>query len=337
MEGKIAVIFDLFWRISSEEHKRTFSCEEERPPFHLSPFTFTFTEPNPTQDIITFLTQNAHSPMTNSAAVINFNIGGKRYEVSRSLFDSQSDTMLAKIASKQWQEDPESEIFIDRDGTIFRYVLNYLRDGEVKLPISERKDALIKELEFYNVDYDADKIDDSKEQTVKLIPTYQNFIRNLKDQSESAHCTYLTNCVAIYCVEQFFLQHLCGQGNKSPTSLDSENGQVGFGGFEFPAPAPAPAQPAASSDLKAIKARGAVRREHSFSFSSSSGDAVNKVIDNFSTLRLHYDEACIIQSVNSQIDALGLMVVSCEDYSNGGFGSSTSEKSLTFNMRQCRL
>ena len=297
-----------------------------------------------TQDTITSLTQNAHSPMTNLAAVINFNIGGKRYEVTRSLFESQSDTMLAKIASEQWQEDdPESEIFIDRDGTIFRYVLNYLRDGEVKLPISERKDALIKELEFYNVDHDADKIDDSKEQTVNLIPTYQDFIRNLKDQSEAAHCSYLTNCIAIYCVEQFFLQHLFGQGNKSPTSLDSDNGPNRFGqvpGFAFsasaPTPAPAPAQPAASNGLKAIEARASTREQISFGSSPSAGNAVDKVIDNFRTLRLHYDEACIIQSVNSQIDALGLVIVSCEDQSNG-FGNSTSRKSITFNMRQCRL
>jgi hypothetical protein len=282
--------------------------------------------------------------MTIPTAVINFNIGGKRYEVSRSLFESQSDTMLAKIASEQWQEDdPESEIFIDRDGTIFRYVLNYLRDGEVKLPISERKDALIKELEFYNVDHDADKIDDSKEQTVNLIPTYQDFIRNLKDQSEAAHCSYLTNCIAIYCVEQFFLQHLFGQGNKSPTSLDSDNGPNRFGqvpGFAFsasaPTPAPAPAQPAASNGLKAIEARASTREQIGFGSPSSAGNAVDKVIDNFRTLRLHYDEACIIQSVNSQIDALGLVIVSCVDQSNG-FGNSTSRKSITFNMRQCRL
>jgi len=98
--------------------------------------------------------------MTSPTAVINFNVGGKHHEVSRSLFESQSDTMLAKIASKQCQEDPESEtIFIDCDGTTFGYVLNYLRDGKVKLPITERKDTLVSDFEYYNVDYDADKID----------------------------------------------------------------------------------------------------------------------------------------------------------------------------------
>mmetsp|Transcript_1481 Transcript_1481/g.2290 ORF Transcript_1481/g.2290 Transcript_1481/m.2290 type:complete len:266 (-) Transcript_1481:272-1069(-) len=255
-----------------------------------------------------------------TAVVINFNVGGKRYEVSRSLFESQSDTMLAKIASsKQCQEDPESEtIFIDRDGTIFGYVLNYLRDGKVKLPITERKDTLGRDLEYYNVDYDADKIDfdDAKEQMAKLIPAYEYCMQILKDQSESAHTLCLTNCIAVYCVEQFFLQHIFGQKNGSSTS--------GCG---------PPAQPSAN-DLKAIKATAS---PGSFGLSTLVPDsAVGKVIANFRTLRRHYDEAYIIRTVNSQIGALGLMIVSCEDKSNGS-GTSNSEKSITFNMRQRRL
>mmetsp|Transcript_9542 Transcript_9542/g.14382 ORF Transcript_9542/g.14382 Transcript_9542/m.14382 type:complete len:123 (+) Transcript_9542:79-447(+) len=90
--------------------------------------------------------------------IAKFNIGGQRYEVSRSLLESHPDTMLAKSASDQWQKDPESEIFIERDGTIFRFVLNYLRDGKVGLPITETTDAFVAELEYYNIGADMDKI-----------------------------------------------------------------------------------------------------------------------------------------------------------------------------------
>ena len=247
--------------------------------------------------------------MTNPTAVINFNVGGKRYKVSRSLFDGQPDTRLANIASEQFlQEDPESEIFIDRDGTTFGYVLNYLRDGKVKLPITERKDVLVRDLEYYNVDYDAAKIDDSEEQMAKSIPAYEYIIQILKDQSESAHAVCLTNCIAVYCVEQFFLQHLFGG---SSTSV--------FG----------PPVQTAANDLKAIKVTAP-----SPGLSTLVPDcAVDKVISNFRTLRRHYDEAYIIRRVNSQIGALGLMIVSCEDQSNGS-GTSDYEKSITFNMRQ---
>ena len=52
-----------------------------------------------------------------------FDVGGKMYTVSRSLIEEHSDTMLARIVSKTWQEDPDSTVFIDRDGDTFRFVL----------------------------------------------------------------------------------------------------------------------------------------------------------------------------------------------------------------------
>ena len=60
---------------------------------------------------------------------VKFNVGGSIYEVSRSLLERYPDTMLAKSASKRWQEVSMSEIFIERDGDLFRHVLSYLRDG----------------------------------------------------------------------------------------------------------------------------------------------------------------------------------------------------------------
>jgi len=90
--------------------------------------------------------------------IAKFNIGGQRYEVSRSLLESHPDTMLAKSASDQWQKDPKSEIFIERDGQRFRYILDYLRDGKVCLPLIETRDAFVAELEYYNIGIGMDKI-----------------------------------------------------------------------------------------------------------------------------------------------------------------------------------
>ena len=90
--------------------------------------------------------------------IAKFNVGGQHYEVSRSLLQSHPDTMLAKSASDQWQEDPESEIFIERDGARFRFVMDYLRDGNVTLPITETKEAFVAELEYYNIATNVDTI-----------------------------------------------------------------------------------------------------------------------------------------------------------------------------------
>mmetsp|Transcript_30662 Transcript_30662/g.35232 ORF Transcript_30662/g.35232 Transcript_30662/m.35232 type:complete len:155 (-) Transcript_30662:104-568(-) len=84
---------------------------------------------------------------------VKYNIGGTHYEVSRSLLETHSDTMLARSASDLWHEDSDSEIFIDRDGNRFRYVLDYMRDGRVDLPVTESKEALIVDLRYYNVQF----------------------------------------------------------------------------------------------------------------------------------------------------------------------------------------
>ena len=67
--------------------------------------------------------------MSNNKDTIKFNVGGRHFEVSRDLIDTHSETMLGKLVSGAWQEDPEEVVFIDRDGDIFAHVLNYLRYG----------------------------------------------------------------------------------------------------------------------------------------------------------------------------------------------------------------
>ena len=99
--------------------------------------------------------------------VVKFNIGGQSYKVSRSLLQMHPDSMLAKSASKQWQEDPNTEIFIDRNGFRFQYVLDYLRHGSVTLPITESREQLCMELEYYNIDANQEDID---KETVMRVP-----------------------------------------------------------------------------------------------------------------------------------------------------------------------
>jgi lipoate synthase len=67
--------------------------------------------------------------MSANRNTIKFNVGGRHFEVSHDLIDTHSETMLEKLVSDLWQEDPEQEVFIDRDGDIFAHVLNYLRYG----------------------------------------------------------------------------------------------------------------------------------------------------------------------------------------------------------------
>ena len=67
--------------------------------------------------------------MSTNSSTIKFNVGGRHFEVSRDLIDTHAETMLGKLVSDAWQEDPEQEVFIDRNGDIFAHVLDYLRYG----------------------------------------------------------------------------------------------------------------------------------------------------------------------------------------------------------------
>jgi hypothetical protein len=84
--------------------------------------------------------------------VIKFNVGGVHYDVSESLLNTYPHTMLARCASKQWHQDPDAEIFVDRDGDRFRLVLDYMRDNHVYLPVGTSKDALLMDLQYYGIE-----------------------------------------------------------------------------------------------------------------------------------------------------------------------------------------
>ena len=99
------------------------------------------------------------------------NIGGTRYEVSNSLLDQFQDSMLRRITSDTWNnesnDDPlldpdltkkEEEIFIERDGGRFKFVLDYMRDGEVSLPLSIPRQQLVSDMEYYDIDFDETRI-----------------------------------------------------------------------------------------------------------------------------------------------------------------------------------
>ncbi len=132
--------------------------------------------------------------------VVRFNIGGQRYEVSRSLLGLHPKSMLAKCISDQWKERHEAEIFIEGDGDLFRYVLIYLRHGSVSLPITESKVALVKELEFYGIDVDEDGIDETATNKAKALQTFKIAIAELMDYTGRAHEEYRYSQLALDCI-----------------------------------------------------------------------------------------------------------------------------------------
>ena len=67
--------------------------------------------------------------MSNTTETVKFNVGGRHFEVSRALIDGHSETVLGKLVSDNWNEDPDKTVFVDRSGDLFANVLEYLRYG----------------------------------------------------------------------------------------------------------------------------------------------------------------------------------------------------------------
>ncbi|KAL7531970.1 hypothetical protein ACHAXR_004344 [Thalassiosira sp. AJA248-18] len=86
-----------------------------------------------------------------SETTVKFNVGGKHFEVSRALIDAHSDTMLGRLVSDIWNEDPGKAVFIDRDGDIFAHILNYLRYGSIELPTTLPRSMFDRELDYYGI------------------------------------------------------------------------------------------------------------------------------------------------------------------------------------------
>eukprot|EP00554_Chaetoceros_debilis_P010713 CAMPEP_0194110624 /NCGR_PEP_ID=MMETSP0150-20130528/9830_1 /TAXON_ID=122233 /ORGANISM="Chaetoceros debilis, Strain MM31A-1" /LENGTH=187 /DNA_ID=CAMNT_0038799853 /DNA_START=556 /DNA_END=1116 /DNA_ORIENTATION=+ len=131
---------------------------------------------------------------------IKFNIGGQRYDVSRSLLDKHPESMLARSASAQWQEDPEAEIFIERDGFRFRYILDYLRDDKLALPGTESRETIISELEYYGVKVNEKYIVDSMVDVTRILEGDISSTGELHFAAKVAH-----GCIGLWFTRSHYL------------------------------------------------------------------------------------------------------------------------------------
>jgi len=87
--------------------------------------------------------------------VIELNVGGVFYATTLSTITSEPNSLLARTFStpgKSMTKDTKGRFFIDRDGVLFRYVLDYLRNKVLTLPDSFHEYRRLKqEAVFYEL------------------------------------------------------------------------------------------------------------------------------------------------------------------------------------------
>eukprot|EP01104_Vermistella_antarctica_P011433 TRINITY_DN3192_c0_g1_i1.p1 TRINITY_DN3192_c0_g1~~TRINITY_DN3192_c0_g1_i1.p1 ORF type:complete len:227 (-),score=29.37 TRINITY_DN3192_c0_g1_i1:182-862(-) len=151
------------------------------------------------------------------AGFICLNIGGKIYWTTRSTLCRDKNSMLAAMfggrhSGFECERDDRGAHLIDRDGTYFSYVLNYLRDGEIELMPDEHKLALLlREAKFYQVAGLVKIIDDTlaKKREGRHIGRYALVQFHTGDDHKQSEiqdidCTVLNHLTGQgYCVEGF--------------------------------------------------------------------------------------------------------------------------------------
>ena len=88
------------------------------------------------------------------SSTVKLNVGGHYFATSIQTLTKDPNSMLTAMFSGKFEMKPSEDgsFFIDRDGTHFRFILNYLRNGELILPEGA---TFLKELEaeakFYQI------------------------------------------------------------------------------------------------------------------------------------------------------------------------------------------
>ena len=85
--------------------------------------------------------------------VIDLNVGGYSYSTTLKTLKSEANFILELIKGDTVSKDSTKRIFIDRDGKLFRYVLDYLRNKSILLPDNfDERGSLRREAEFFKLD-----------------------------------------------------------------------------------------------------------------------------------------------------------------------------------------
>ncbi|XP_030634360.1 BTB/POZ domain-containing protein KCTD6a isoform X2 [Chanos chanos] len=110
---------------------------------------------------------------------VTLNVGGHLYTTSLSTLQRYPDSLLSAMFSGDFPiaRDSQGNYFIDRDGTLFRYVLNFLRTSELTLPYNFKEIELLrKEADFYQIEPLVQCLNDTKPDSPYPLDTFEQVV-----------------------------------------------------------------------------------------------------------------------------------------------------------------
>jgi len=87
-------------------------------------------------------------------SIVKLDIGGHMYKTSVTTLTTLSGYFQVMFSGRyEVQKDEDGAIFIDRDGSLFKYILNFLRQGKVPKQLAPLDiEELLSEAEYYQID-----------------------------------------------------------------------------------------------------------------------------------------------------------------------------------------
>jgi hypothetical protein len=87
-----------------------------------------------------------------SAKQVKLDVGGYKFSTTLTTLTADPDSMLAAMFSGRFpvEKNEEGCVFIDRDGSYFHHILNWLRNGYLP-PIDEERECLLIEARYYQI------------------------------------------------------------------------------------------------------------------------------------------------------------------------------------------
>lgn len=103
-----------------------------------------------------------------TSKIVDLNVGGVSYTTTLETLTKESNSHLCVLFTDEHfllQKDSTGKYFLDRDGNLFRYILDYLRDQRVILPDgSKERERLKQEANYYGLPNLERAIDEKSEE-----------------------------------------------------------------------------------------------------------------------------------------------------------------------------
>ncbi|XP_062600723.1 BTB/POZ domain-containing protein KCTD6-like [Saccostrea cucullata] len=133
--------------------------------------------------------------------VILLNVGGYIYNTTRATLVKYPNSTLGLMMKEDtlFSKDQDGNFFIDRDGQMFRYILNFCRSGKLCLPQQfSDYDLLENEAKFYEIEPLVTSIKSSRKQAMKKYQGF-NYIEVVEEKSYYfLHSTYVRTVTSLY-------------------------------------------------------------------------------------------------------------------------------------------